>query len=119
MNRLLIGNLNINSISDKFDQLKLLSRGKVDILVITETKLDSTFPTSQFLIEGYSEPYHFDGNRNGGGVLIYVRDDIPHKLLTDHKLPHDIEGIFVELNLRKNKWLLGHITHLVNQIVFL
>ena len=119
MNRLLIGNLNINSISDKFDQLKLLSRGKVDTLVITETKLDSTFPTSQFLIEGYSEPYHFDGSRNGGGVLIYVREDIPHKLLTDHKLSHDIEGIFVELNLRKNKWLLGHITHLVNQIVFL
>ena len=119
MNRLLIGNLNINSISNKFDQLKLLVRGKVDSLVITETKLDSTFPTSQFLIEGYSEPYRFDRNRNGGGVLIYVREDIPSKPLTDHKLSHDIEGIFVELNLRKNKWLLGHITHLVNQIVFL
>ena len=106
MNRLLIGNLNISSIPNKFDQLKLLVRGKVDSLVITETKLDSTFPTSQFLIEGYSEPYRFDRNRNGGGVLIYVREDIPSKPLTDLKLPHDIEGIFVELNLRKNKWLL-------------
>ena len=96
MTRLLIGNLNINSISNKFDQLKLLVRGKVNILAITETKLDPTF----------SEPHHFDGNRNGGGVLIYVREDIPSKPLTDHKLPHDIEGIFVELNLRKNKWLL-------------
>ena len=54
MNRLLTGNLNINSISNKFDQLKLLVRVKVDILVITEIKLGSTFPTSQFLIEGYS-----------------------------------------------------------------
>ena len=105
MNRLLVSNLNINSISNKFDQLKLLLRGKVDILVITETKLDSTFPTSQFLI-GYSEPYCFDRNSNGGGVLIYVREDIPSKPLTDHKLTHDIEGTFVELNLRKNKWLL-------------
>ena len=105
MNRLLIGNLNINSISNKFDQLKLLLRGKVDILVITETKLDSTFPTSQFLI-GYSEPYRFDRNSNGGGVLIYVRDDIPSEPLTDHKLPNDIDGGFVELNLRQNKWLL-------------
>ena len=77
----------------------------VFLLVVTETKLDSTFPTSQFLI-GYSEPYRFDGNRNGGGVLIYVREDIPSKPLTDHKLPRDIGGIFVELNLRKNKWLL-------------
>ena len=106
MNRLLIGNLNINSISNKFDQLKLLVRGKVDILVITETKLDSTFPTSQFLIESYSEPYRFDRNRNGGGVLIYVPEDIQSKPLMGHKLPHDIEGIFVELNLRKSKRLL-------------
>ena len=50
MNRLLVGNLNINSISIKFDQLKFFVRGKVDILVITETKLGKTFPTSQFLI---------------------------------------------------------------------
>ena len=71
-----------------------------------ETKLGSTLPTSQFLIKGYSEPYRFDRNRNGGGVLIYVREDIPNKPLTDHKLPHDIEGIFVESSLRKDKWLL-------------
>ena len=42
MNRLLIGNLNLNSITNKFDQLKLLVGGKVDILVITETKLELT-----------------------------------------------------------------------------
>ena len=45
MNRLIIGNLSINSISNKFDQLKLFVQGKVDILIVTETKLDSTFPT--------------------------------------------------------------------------
>ena len=45
VNRLIIGNLNINSISNKFDQLKLFVQGKVDILIVTETKLDSTFPT--------------------------------------------------------------------------
>ena len=106
VNRLIIGNLNINSISNKFDQLKLFVQGKVDIMIITETKLDSTFPTSQFVIDGYSEPYRFDRNRNGGGVLIYIREDIPSKLLADHKLPHDIEEIFVQLNLRKKKWLI-------------
>ena len=106
MNRLLLDNLSINSISNNFDQLKFLVQGKVDIHVITETKLNSTFPTSQFLIESYNEPYRFDRNRNGVDVLIYVREDIPSKPLTDHKLSHDIEGIFVELNLRKNKWLL-------------
>ena len=58
------------------------------------------------MIDGYSEPYRFDRNRNGGGVLIYIREDIPSKLLADHKLPHDIEEIFVQLNLRKKKWLI-------------
>ena len=46
--RLVIGNLNINSISNKSDNLKLITQGKIDILVITETKTDSTFPLNQF-----------------------------------------------------------------------
>ena len=46
--RLVIGNLNINSISNKFDNLKLITQGKIDILVITKTKTDSTFPLNQF-----------------------------------------------------------------------
>ena len=79
INRLIIGNLNINSISGKFDQLKTIIQGKIDMLVITETKLDASFPKSQFLIEWYSQPYRMDRNRNGGGVLVYVREDIPSK----------------------------------------
>ena len=106
VNRLIIGNLNINSITNTFDQLKLVAQGKVDIFIVPATKLESTFPTSHFMIDDYSEPYRFDRNRNGGGVLIYIREDIPSKLLADYKLTHDIEGIFVELNLRKKKWLL-------------
>ena len=51
--RLLIGNLNINSISNKFDNLKLIIQDKTDILVITETKTDSTFSLNQFAIKGY------------------------------------------------------------------
>ena len=46
VNRIIIGNLNINLISNKFDQLKLFVQGKVNILIVTETKLDSSFPTS-------------------------------------------------------------------------
>ena len=52
VNRIIIGNLNINSISNKFDPLKLFIQGKVDILIVTKTKLDSTFPTSQFETDG-------------------------------------------------------------------
>ena len=105
-NKLIIGNLNINSLPNKFDQLKLIIQDKIDILILTETKLDSNFETSEFCIEGYSKPYRRDRNRNGGGILIYVREDIPSKELLKFKFPSDIEGIYIEINLRKTKWLL-------------
>ena len=84
--RLIIGNLNINSLSSKFDQLKLLIQGKIDILIITETKLDDNFPTEQFTISGYSKPYRLDRNRHGGGVIIYIREDIPSKQINNFKI---------------------------------
>ena len=70
--RLVIGNLIINSISNKFGNLKLIIQGKVDTLVITETKTDSTFPLNQFAIQRYPKPYRFDRNRKVGSVFIYV-----------------------------------------------
>ena len=105
-NKVIIGNLNINSICNKFEQLKIFIQGNIDILIVTETKLDDSFPTSQFFIEGYSQPYRMDRDIHGGGILIYVREDIPSKKLNRHNFPGDIEGIFLEINLRKSKWLL-------------
>ena len=86
--------------------MKLSILGNIDILIIIETKLDDTFPTANFIIDGFSEPYRRDRNANGGGILIYVREDIPSKELNDQTFPKDIEGIFVEINFRKSKWLL-------------
>ena len=65
--RLVIGNLNNYSLSNKFDKLKLIIQGKIDILLMAETKTDSTFPLNKFAIQGYSKPCNFDRNRNGGG----------------------------------------------------
>ena len=38
--------------------------------------------------------------------MILVREDITSKLLNKHVLPLGIEGLFIELNFRKSKWLL-------------
>ena len=113
--RLVIGNLNVNSISNKFDNLKLIMQGNIDLLVITETKTDSTFPLNQFAIQGYSEPYRFDRNRNGGCVFIYVREDIPIKELKIHNTPENIESIFIEINLIKTKRIFRGCYHPPNQ----
>ena len=78
----IIGNLIISSLPNKFKQLKKLILKYVDILVLTETKLNDSFPNLQFLVDGLFEPCRIDRSRSGGGVMIYVRDDNPSKLLT-------------------------------------
>ena len=77
-NRLILGHLNINSILGKFDHFKVLENN-IDILVLTETKIDASFPNVQFRIHGFSAPFRLDQNRFGDGALIYVREDIPCK----------------------------------------
>ena len=83
--------------------MKYLLQGKVDILVFTESKMDLSFPTNQFVIQGYSNPFRFDRDRNKGGILLYISEDILINELKRHRHPHEIEGTFVELNLRKTK----------------
>ena len=55
-NKLTFGHLNINSLRNKFDQLSELVKGFVDILLISESKLDDSFPEGQFIIDGYHHP---------------------------------------------------------------
>jgi hypothetical protein len=59
LKNVIIGQLNINSLRNKFQSLGELIHGNIDILILTETKLDHTFPEKQFLIPGYKN--HIDG----------------------------------------------------------
>ena len=63
VNNVTIGTLNINSIATKFEQLREIVGKNLDILTIQETKLDSSFPVQQFILDGYSQPYRMDRNR--------------------------------------------------------
>ena len=87
---------------NKLDSLVEILHSNVDILLISETKIDSSFPTAQFKIEGYAT-YRLDRNSNGGGVLLYVREDILSTLLNTELF---IEGFCIEINMKKKKWLL-------------
>ena len=79
--------------------------GNVDILMVTKIKIDDFFPTSQFIIPGFTSPYRFDRTRDGGGVPVCIRVDIPSKLLNISYIVSDIECLGIEVNLRKVKWL--------------
>ena len=69
--------------------------------MISETKIDAVFPIGQFLLNSYSTPFRIDRKAHGGGILLYVREDIPSKLLLVEE--NLIEGFLVEINLRNKK----------------
>ena len=72
------------------------------ILLISETEIDSSFPTAQFQIEGY-KTYRLDRYANGGGILLYIREDILSTLLNSDM---SFESFSIEICIRKKKWLL-------------
>ena len=101
----IIDHLNINSTHNTFEMLPMSVAQYVDILMLSETKLDSNFPSIQFLINGFSVPHRLDQNSKGGGILLYVRDKIIVLPLNRYSLSQHIEILFFELNLRNRKWL--------------
>ena len=69
-------------------------QGKLDILLVSETKINISFLSGQFIIPGFAK---------GGGL--YLREDIPSKIIFVFKLP--IEGFLIEVNVCRKRWLLG------------
>ena len=106
MNKLIFSHLNVNSIRNKFEELISQGQGTVNVLIISETKIDDSFLIANFLIYGFSQPYRVDRNSSGGGIMLYVGEDIPSNLLKVESLP--IEGFYVEmLKLRSENWLIN------------
>ena len=57
LNKLTITHLNVNSLRNKPEFLKEQIQDNIDILTISETKIDASFPIGQFLLNGYSTPF--------------------------------------------------------------
>ena len=88
---MIFGHLNLNSFRRKFYEVRdeLLLPNFLDLVFFTETKLDSSFPPSQFKVEGFrNPPFRADRNAYGGGIIAYIRSDIPNRRR------HDIEKLY-------------------------
>ena len=90
---------NINSImaEGRIEQLsnhcRLLN---INVLVLTETKLDQLIPNSLLMIPGYHEPIRHDRNRNGGGVLVYVSEKLVLSQKTQLQSEH-FEHVWIDV----------------------
>ena len=60
--------LNINSLRNKREFLEPLIRNNFDIFLVSEAKLDSSFPGSEFTIPSY-RLFRKDRNQHGGGLI--------------------------------------------------
>ena len=85
----IIGHLNINSIRNKFDTLDNIVKA-FDIFLISESKLDNTFPINQFAIEGH-KVFRRDRNCLGGGFILYINKNIPCKPRSNHLMFSDLD----------------------------
>ena len=73
--------------------------------MVSETKVDDSFPIGNFIIHSFSPPYRLGRVSKGGGIMLYIREDIPSNLLATDK--EHIESLYVELNLRNEKYLIN------------
>ena len=102
-NKFLVAHLNINSLKSKFLEIhELLADKVVDLLLISETKLDSSYLDSIFGVAGYKLERR-DRNQHGGGIAAFVRSDIPSRRRKNLQC-QDLENVTFEVILNKSKW---------------
>ena len=87
--KVMLDHLNINSIPNKFEGIIDLVANNLDIFLILETRIDNSFPDAEFSYKGYSKPHRKNS-----------------RLLKEHVIPNDAEIMCVEINLRKQKWII-------------
>ena len=75
----------------------------LDIILISETKLDGSPPSEKFLLNGFSKANKLDRCKIGDRIFLYIRNYIPARLLSNS---NKTESIFAGINFRKNKWLI-------------
>ena len=124
---LIIGSLNINSVRHKFSTVNhILSNGYLDIFGLGETKIDQSFPDGQYHIENYM-CHRKDRACKGGGLMFYLRSDIPQRRQVGLESNIDsrncgIEIIILETVLHnKERWIyvLGYKPPNINDSTFL
>ncbi len=92
-----IAHLNIWSLRRKVDQLRiLLNDNPFDIVGLSETYLTAKTDDSELHVDGYTL-YRKDRGSRGGGVALYVSNELPHEICTDINNSIDIEALWVKV----------------------
>ena len=96
-----IGNINVCHLNGKLDEIKFMLSNpqSIDILGICETFLDEKTLDSFLTIKGFNAERKDLAGKQGGGIFIYLSENISYKRRTDIEIG-DIETIWVDVNFK-------------------
>ena len=91
---------NMRSIRNKLEHI-IDNFCDFDCLSFTETHLDDNIDNAEiFLTTDFSAPYRKDRTNHGGGILVYINNNLMHKRRQDLEIFWE-ESIWVELKINK------------------
>ena len=83
---------------NKFSSLQQTVSSKTDILLLSETEIEDSFPNSQVFAEGF-KMYREDRTKTGGGLSLSVNKNILGKIIISHKFKENSEiNLFILFN---------------------
>ena len=101
LNKSVFSYLNTNSIKNMFDDLDKIVEDNIDMLDISETKIDEYFLTNQFILEGHHAPYRLHITAKIDSLMVFVKSYIPSRRITEFNIPSNKLIIAFKVNLRK------------------
>ena len=75
----------------------------IDICFFAQTKLDDTFNQNSLNIPDYMA-YSNDRNSSGGGIIGYVRSNLPTRRRTDLEFDRPIDTVVLGVQINNRKW---------------
>ena len=87
---------NINRLYSKLDEIRyhVKTNFPVDIYGVVETFLNSTVDDTEICIDNYNIIRRDRVGSSGGGIVLYLKDNLSYKRRTDLEIPN-IETLFV------------------------
>ena len=103
---LLCGYLNINSLGNKIHDLRVIIHGvTLDYFVISETKLDNSFPNAQLAMSNYGIRARRDRDKHGCSSIDFESKGLICKRLRKYELLN-IEVICSEVTISNKNWVI-------------
>ena len=95
---------NIRHLKTKTNSLeRIVEEEKPTVIILVETKLGEE---EDYKIEGYDEK-PMNRNENGGGILIFVRNEIKHITVIVKKEEEGVEALWITINNGRNNIRIG------------